>query len=41
MQNREEGTYAVPTVKVVTLFAVGIEFAGFGEDGKLAVAGGG
>lgn len=33
-------TYAVPSVKVVALFAVGIEFAGFSEDGEFAVAGG-
>lgn len=37
---REGGvTYAVLAIKVVSLLAIGVEFAGFGEDGEFAVAG--
>lgn len=37
----EDVTYAVLAIKVVSLLAIGVEFAGFGEDGEFAVAGGG
>lgn len=41
MRTGRDATYAIRTVKVVTLFSVGVEFTGSGEDGDFAAACGG
>lgn len=39
-QGREGGTYAIPPIKIVTLFAVGKEFPGPCENWQFTSAGG-